>query len=56
MTLTPDEARIVLIALDVAAGIGWDGRPAHRELRTAIDKLEEIAGADDTKPNLTIVE
>jgi hypothetical protein len=41
--LTPDEAAIVLIAIDVAREMGWDGQsPDH--LESATRKLEQQAG------------
>jgi len=43
-TLTPEEARIVLIGLDAIQEYGWTGAPYTNVLQSAIDKLESLAG------------
>jgi predicted DNA-binding transcriptional regulator YafY len=44
MTLTPEEARIVLNGLDAMQTYGWTGAPYTAALQSAIDKLEAQAG------------
>lgn len=54
MTITPAEAQIVLIALDVADAMGWDGSPSNILLESAKSKLEELAGGP-TPPTLEVL-
>ncbi|HTK76735.1 MAG TPA: hypothetical protein VL371_15815 [Gemmataceae bacterium] len=42
--LSPEEAQVVLIALDVVGEYGWDGTPSQILLASATAKLEEWAG------------
>ena len=46
--LSPEEARIVLIGLDAAREMGWDGAPYTATLQSATDKLEQQAGDRET--------